>query len=80
MKNEFYDIAFRKKIYRSMEELQIDVDHWIAKYNEQRPHSGKFCYGKTPMQTFREAKHLADEMNIPTAELSDSVTQLTHAD
>jgi transposase InsO family protein len=79
MKNEFYDIAFRKKIYRSMEELQIDVDHWIAKYNEQRPHSGKFCYGKTPMQTFRKAKHLADEKNIPTAELSDSVTQLTHA-
>lgn len=77
MKNEFYDIAFRKKIYSSVEELQIDVDHWIAKYNEQRPHSGKHCYGKTPMQTFREAKHLAGEKTIPVAEISESANNLT---
>ncbi len=77
MKNEFYDIAFRKKIYTSIEELQIDVDHWIAKYNEQRPHSGKHFYGKTPMQTFREAKHLATEKTIPVAEISDSANNLT---
>lgn len=79
MKHEFYDIAFRKKIYQSLEELQVDVDHWIAKYNEQRPHSGKYCYGKTPMQTFREAKHLATEKTIPVAESSDSMNHLTHA-
>lgn len=84
MKNEFYDIAFRKKIYQSLEELQIDVDHWLAKYNEQRPHSGKHCYGKTPMQTFREAKHLAIEKIINTdhtavAKSSDSITNLTTA-
>ena len=71
MKHEFYDIAFRKKIYGSLETLQIDVDHWISKYNEQRPHSGKYCYGKTPMQTFREAEHLALEKTISSAELSD---------
>ena len=79
MKNEFYDIAFRKKIYKSLEELQIDVDHWISHYNEHRPHSGKHCYGKTPMQTFREAEHLALEMTIPSAESSDSVTHMTIA-
>lgn len=79
MKQEFYDIAFRKKIYRTLEELQVDVDHWIAKYNEQRPHSGKHCYGKTPMQTFREATHLALEKTIPTAEPSDSETNQTIA-
>lgn len=79
MKHEFYDIAFRKKIYHSLEELQIDVDHWIAKYNQQRPHSGKYCYGKTPMQTFHEAKHLAAEKTIPVAKPSDSVNHLTHA-
>ncbi len=77
MKNEFYDIVFRKKIYRSLDELQVDVDHWISKYNEQRPHSGKHCYGKTPMQTFREAKHLALEKQIPSVELSDNNTQRT---
>lgn len=61
MKDEFYSIAFRKKIYRTLEELQRDVDQWVEKYNNERPHSGKYCYGKTPMQTFRESKHLAQE-------------------
>jgi hypothetical protein len=37
------------------------VDEWLRYYNQERPHSGRYCYGKTPMQTFREAKHLADE-------------------
>lgn len=79
MKQEFYDIAFRKKIYASLEELQVDVDHWIAKYNETRPHSGRFCYGKTPMKTFREAKYLATEKTIPVVESSDSANNLTRA-
>lgn len=30
MKNEFYDIAFRKKLYQSPEELQTDIDHWLS--------------------------------------------------
>ena len=66
MKQEFYDIAFRKKIYDSVEELQIDVDLWMNKYNTQRTHSGKHCYGKTPMQTFLDSKHIALEKNIPS--------------
>lgn len=61
IKDEFYSIAFRKKIYHSIEELQLDVDKWIEFYNKERPHSGKYCYGKTPMQTFLETKHLAHE-------------------
>jgi transposase InsO family protein len=60
MKDEFYSIAFRKKIYSSIEELQQDVDEWVLAYNRQRPHSGRYCYGKTPMQTFGESKHLAE--------------------
>ena len=79
MKNEFYDIAFRKKIYASLEQLQIDVDQWLAKYNEQRPHSGKHCYGKTPMQTFREARHLVGEKTIPITNQSDSMYDMTRA-
>ena len=66
MKQEFYDIAFRKKIYNSVEELQIEVDLWINKYNTERTHSGKHCYGKTPMQTFYDAKHVAIEKTIPS--------------
>lgn len=75
MKQEFYDIAFRKKLYHSLEELQTDVDEWLRKYNETRPHSGKYCYGKTPMQTLMDAKELAQSKNIGTVqELSDSET------
>jgi transposase InsO family protein len=62
--NEFYQVAFRKKIYTSIEELQVDVDAWIKEYNEQRPHSGKYCFGKTPMQTFTDTLQLAKEKMI----------------
>ena len=61
MKNEFYDIAFRKKLYHTIEELQADVDRWLKAYNEMRPHSGRFCYGKTPLQTFKDAAYIAKE-------------------
>jgi hypothetical protein len=39
-------------VYRSIDELQADLDSWIAEYNEARPHQGRWCFGKTPMQTF----------------------------
>jgi transposase InsO family protein len=61
MKQEFYDVAFRRKIYNSVQDLQQDVDQWLMQYNEHRAHSGKYCYGKTPMQTFLDSKHLATE-------------------
>jgi transposase InsO family protein len=64
MQDEFYSIAFRKKLYGSLEELQADVDLWLKEYNENRPHSGKYCFGKTPLQTFLDAKHLAKEKEL----------------
>jgi Integrase core domain/Winged helix-turn helix len=56
---EFYQITFRKKIYTKLEDLQNDLDLWIKSYNEERPHSGRFCDGRTPMETFLQTKHLA---------------------
>jgi len=47
-----------------MEEFQEDLDKWIEEYNTERTHSGKYCFGKTPLQTFRSAKHLAHEKDI----------------
>jgi transposase InsO family protein len=73
VKDEFYSIAFRKKIYRSLDEIQTDLDHWLDDYNTERAHSGKYCFGKTPMQTFEESRHLAQEkvldllVEVPTA-------------
>lgn len=59
--DEFYRVTFRKKIYGSLEELQADLDAWLRYYNEERPHQGRWCYGKTPMQTFRDTLQLAKE-------------------
>ena len=57
--DEFYSIAFRKKIYLALEELQEDLDEWLVKYNQRRTHQGKRCEGKTPMETFEENLPLA---------------------
>jgi Integrase core domain len=62
--NEFYRVAFRKKVYRSVDELQADLDQWICVYNEQRPHQGRWCFGKTPMRTFLDAMPMAREKMI----------------
>jgi transposase InsO family protein len=59
--DEFYRVAFRKKIYRTIEDLQADLDTWIRTYNHERSHQGRWCYGKTPMQTFLDALPLAKE-------------------
>lgn len=58
---EFYQVAFRKKLYESLEALQADLDQWIDHYNNERPHSGRYCYGKTPRQTFDDSIQLAKE-------------------
>jgi hypothetical protein len=44
-----------------LEGLQADLDDWLREYNLTRTHSGKYCYGKTPMQTFLDSAHLARE-------------------
>lgn len=64
MQDEFYAIAFRKKIYTTIEELQSDLDQWLDYYNTQRPHSGRYCFGKTPMQTFLDSIDLAKEKMV----------------
>jgi transposase InsO family protein len=64
MLNEFYRIAFRKKLYTSIKELQDDLDEWIRSYNEERSHQGRWCFGKTPTQTFLDTIPIAREKMI----------------
>ena len=64
MLNEFYRIAFRKKLYGSIAELQADLDRWLEEFNRNRPHQGRWCLGKTPMQTFLDAKPITEEKMI----------------
>ena len=40
VQQEFYAVTFRKKIYKSIEELQHDLDQWLQHYNNQRTPSG----------------------------------------
>lgn len=61
---EFYQIAFRKKIYRSIDELQTDLDVWLKSYNEERTHQGKHCNGRTPLQTFSDGISIAADLMI----------------
>ncbi len=64
---EFYQITFRKKIYKTLNELQNDLDKWINEYNSERTHQGKMCCGRTPMQTLLDARTLwiekVDQLN-----------------
>ena len=62
--NEFYQSAFRKKIYTTIEELQNDLDEWIYKYNHERTHQGKICLGRTPMQTLLDGKEVWDKKKL----------------
>lgn len=62
--NEFYQVTFRKKLYDNLQDLQQDLDKWIAYYNQERTHQGKMCCGRTPMQTLLEGKSIWAEKNL----------------
>jgi transposase InsO family protein len=64
IQDEFYAVAFRKKLYESLEALQTDLDTWISDYNQQRTHTGKYCYGRTPWETFLASKDLARDKMV----------------
>jgi len=40
----------------TIEELQADLDAWLAYYNNERTHQGKMCCGRTPMQPLLDGK------------------------
>jgi transposase InsO family protein len=41
--DEFYRVAFRKKIYRAIEELQADLDAWLVDYNPALQHPSVYA-------------------------------------
>ncbi len=61
---EFYQVTFRKKLYRDIDELQHDLDDWILYYNYERTHQDKMCCGRTPMETLEDGKKLWKEKNL----------------
>lgn len=80
IQEEFYAIAFRKKIYQSIEELQVDLDKWINHYNTERTHTGKYCFGKTPMQTFIDSKSIAVSKQLDRLKENDNFNLISEED
>ncbi|QKK80367.1 integrase [Marinomonas primoryensis] len=62
--NELYQVAFRKKLYDSLEALQKDLDEWMVYYNNDRTHQGKMCCGRTPVDTLLDGKAVWAEKNL----------------
>ena len=68
VQNEFYKVAFRKKIYKTIEEIQIDLDTFMDNYNTERTNQGKHCQGRTPMQTFQDGRTLYQQYVFENSE------------
>ena len=72
IQNEFYEVAFRKKLYRTLDEIQADLDAFMNYYNTERTHQGRYCQGRTPFQTFNDGleqyqKHVHEGIEIEDA-------------
>jgi hypothetical protein len=64
VRNKFYRVTFRKKVYKNLDDLQLDLADWFEEYNNEATHQGKRCGGKTPMQTFLVRKELVKQKNL----------------
>jgi transposase InsO family protein len=60
LKEEFFSVAYRKRLYESVEALQTDLDGFLSFYNERRAHHGYRTQGRTPLQTFTEHQRAAE--------------------
>ena len=52
---ECFRIQGRRKWYETPEEIQRDLDEYLAYYNLERSHQGYRLKGRTPAQALREA-------------------------
>jgi transposase InsO family protein len=66
--DEFYKLVFRKKIFDSTDDLQVELDKWLELYNTERTHQGKRCQGRTPMETFIDGMNLATKADLTKQE------------
>jgi len=47
-------VAFRRKLYETVEDLQEDLDGWLKEYNYERPHLGYRNQEKGPWETIQQ--------------------------
>jgi transposase InsO family protein len=73
--DEFYSVAFRKKRYESIEELQIDLDNFMDYYNYRRTHQG-YKLKKNDYRIPAEAhlqKHLTEQKENGKIKIPESI-------
>ena len=70
IQDEFYKVAFRKRLYKSIEEIQEDLDIYMDSYNKKRTNQGKRCQGRTPQQTFDDGYKLYKKYVINNKEVT----------
>lgn len=49
---EFYQVAFRTRIYETIGQLNDDLQKYLKKYNCQRTHNGKRTRGRVPAELY----------------------------
>lgn len=52
--DEHFRVQGRKKWYETIEEMQADLDAYLAIYNTKRPHQGRGMKGRTPQKAFTD--------------------------
>ncbi len=73
--NEFYAVAFRKKLYSSLDSMQADLDEFMENYNYKRTNQGKRCEGRTPAQTLEAGYKLYKKYVIDGMEVTEKIEQ-----
>lgn len=56
--------------------MQADLDAFLEHYNNERTHQGKRCQGRTPMQTFLDARELAYEKRLAAGAAAENGPQI----
>jgi len=72
IQEEFYSVAFRKTLYTNLDQMQADLDVFMAYYNNDRTNQGKRCQGRTPKQTWDDGYELYKKYMIEKSEVTDA--------
>ena len=57
-------LPFRKNIHAAIREPRKALDALMTQQNEARTHQGRYCFVKTPMPTFLDARAVARDKQI----------------
>jgi transposase InsO family protein len=65
--DEHFRIKGRTKFYETIEEMQLDLDGFLAFYNAERPHQGRNMNGRRPLEVFEAGIRKTPEASLPQA-------------